>query len=401
MKNPSREGDDLVVSSLSSLHPFPFYYQKQKESPVYFDPDYMLNWGHKGVWHVFQYEDVKRVLSDFDTFSSEGAPKVEGSPLSRGIPQTDPPRHTSLRKIISKAFIPSVVKKLEPRIRKLSEELLDRVLESGEMEFMESYAIPIPVRVITYLMGIPNQDFKQVYEWANLIVANPAEVEGGPEGFFRAQQEQAVFFQELIEERKRNLKDDLISDLIRAEVDGEKLSDEDLVSFCMVLLLAGNETTTNLIGNAVYTFAEHPEIQDHLIEHPEEIPKAIEEVLRYRSPVQSLFRITKKDVEIGGQKIKKGEYVVAWIGSANHDATVFSDPEQFDLHRDHQKVLSFGHGIHYCVGAPLARLEANIALEVLFQKVKEIRLKPDATIVRNPSTMMYGLLQLPITFQLR
>src|SRR5690606_29272002 len=126
---------------------------------------------------------------------------------------------TSLRKIISKAFIPSVVKKLEPRIRKLSEELLDRVLESGEMEFMESYAIPIPVRVITYLMGIPNQDFKQVYEWANLIVANPAEVEGGPEGFFRAQQEQAVFFQELIEERKRNLKDDLISDLIRAEVD--------------------------------------------------------------------------------------------------------------------------------------------------------------------------------------
>ncbi len=387
------------MSLITALHPFPFYYEMQKERPVYFDPEYTLNWGHKGVWQVFQYQDVKRILSDYETFSSEGAPKVEGSPLSIGITQTDPPRHTFLRKIISKAFLPSVVKKLEPWIRQQSEELLDQALAAGEMEFMEEFAIPIPVRVITRLMGIPNQDYMQVYEWANLIIQNPAEVEGGVEGFFRAQQEQTVFFKTLIEERKQNLQDDLISHLIRAEVDGEKLGEDDLVSFCMVLLLAGNETTTNLLGNAVFTFTEHPEIQEHLIQNPEDIPKAIEEVLRYRSPVQNLFRVATKDVEIGGQTIKKGDYVVAWLGSANHDSTVFPDPDKFDIHRENHKAISFGHGIHYCVGAPLARLEAKVALEVLFSKVKEIQLKPGAAIRRNPSTMMYGLLNLPIVFQ--
>lgn len=371
----------------------------QTERPVYFDPEYMLNWGHKGVWQVFKYQDVKRVLSDYETFSSEGAPKIEGSPLSIGITQTDPPRHTALRKIISKAFIPSVVQKLEPWIRQQCEELLDQVLSTGEMDFMEDFAIPIPVRVITQLMGIPNQDFKQVYEWANLIIANPAEVEGGVEGFFRAQQEQTIFFKKLIAERKQNLHDDLISHLIRAEVDGEKLGEDDLISFCMVLLLAGNETTTNLLGNAVLTFTEHPEIQEHLIQNPEDIPKAIEEVLRYRSPVQSLFRVAKKDVEIGGQKIKKGDYVVAWLGSANHDSTIFSNPEAFNIHRANHKAISFGHGIHYCVGAPLARLETKVALEELFRKIKQVQLKPGVAIRRNPSTMMYGLLNLPISFQ--
>ena len=373
----------------------------QKESPVVFDPEYTLVWGHKGVWQVFRYEDVQNVLKDYQTFSSEGAPKVEGSPLSIGITQTDPPRHTALRKIITKAFVPRVINRMEPWIREVSEELLEPVLSKGEMEFLDAFAIPIPVRVITRMMGISKHDVRQVHEWANLIIANPAEVEGGPEGFFRAQREMAEFFQDLIEERKQNLQEDLISDLIRAEVDGEKLSDEDLVSFCMVLLTAGNETTTNLLGNAVYTFTEHPEVQEHLIQHPEDIPKAVDEVLRYRSPVQSLFRVAKKDVELGNQQIKKGDYVVAWLGSANHDSSVFPNPEKFDIHRDNSKKVSFGHGIHYCIGAPLASLEAKIAFEVLFSKVKKIQIKPDVTIERYPSAMMWGLKELPITFELQ
>ena len=389
------------MSSLSSIHPFPYYYEMQKERPVFFDPDYALNWGHKGVWHVFRYEDVVRVLKDYETFTSEGAPKVEESPLSIGISQTDPPRHTSLRKIVTKAFVPRVINKMEPWIRQVSEELLDKVLDQGEMEFVDDFAIPIPVRVITRMMGVPANDVKQVNEWANLIMLNPDEVEGGPEGFFRAQQEMGEFFKGLIEERKQNLKDDLISDLIRAEVDGEKLGDEDLLSFCMVLLIAGNETTTNLLGNTIYTLTEHPEIQDHLLEHPEDIPKVVEESLRYRSPVQSLFRVATKDVEIAGQKIKQGEYVVAWLGSANHDPSVFPNPEKFDIERDNSSKVSFGHGIHYCVGAPLATLEANVALQVIFSKIKQIRIKPGVKVERFPSTMMYGLKKLPITFQLQ
>lgn len=200
---------------------------------------------------------------------------------------------------------------------------------------------------------------------------------------------------------KKQPRDDLISLLIAAEIDGEKLGMEDLLSFCMLLLVAGNETTTNLIGNSLLTFTEHPETLDHLAKKPEDIPNAISEVLRYRSPAQSLFRKATKDVELGGQKIKKGDVLAVWFGAANHDPEVFPNPEVFDIHRNNHDHLAFGHGIHYCLGAPLAKLEAKVAFETIFQNIEQIQVKPGATIERHPSVLMYRLEHLPITIKVK
>jgi cytochrome P450 len=384
-----------------SLKPFHWYQEMQQKKPVYYDPDFTLNWGDKGAWQVFRHKDVQTVLANYEVFSSESVPRNEQNPISYGLVNTDPPRHKLLRKIISKAFVPSVIKKLEPWIREQCHERLSAALEKGEMEFIKDFAIPIPVSVITKLLGVPIQDYKQVHDWANELNFDPEETEAGVEGFFRTQLEQAAFFENLIKEKERNLQDDLLSHLIQAEVDGEKLSQADLISFCIVLLTAGNETTTNLLGNMMLTFTEQPELQTHLLEHPQDIPLVIDEALRYRSPVQSLFRLAIKDYELNGHKIKKGDYVNVWLGSANHDPEVFPNPEVFDIHRNNRSQVSFGHGIHYCLGEPLAKMEAKIALEVLFQKVKQIQLKPNVVIERHPSAIIFCLKRLPITFEQR
>lgn len=384
-----------------SLKPFHWYQEMQQKNPVYFDPDFTLIFGKQGVWQVFRHQDVQNILTNYKVFSSESIPKIEESPISYGIVHTDPPRHRLLRKIISKAFIPSVITKLEPWIREQCHERLSAVLEKGEMELIRDFAIPIPVSVIAKLLGVPVQDYNQVHKWANELIFDPDEMDTGPESFFRTQQEQSAFFESLIQERKQNLQDDLLSHLIQAEVDGEKLSVSDLISFCMVLLAAGNETTTNLLGNSILTFTEQPELQTHLLEHPQDIPLAIDETLRYRSPVQSVFRLATEDFELHGHTIKKGEYVNVWLGSANHDPQVFPNPEVFDIHRNNRSQVSFGHGIHRCIGEPLAKLEAKIALEVLFERVKHIQVKPEVVIERQPSAIMFGLKSLPILFEQR
>lgn len=384
-----------------SLKPFHWYQEMQQKNPVYFDPDFTLIWGKKGVWQVFRHQDVQYILSNYKIFSSESIPRTKENPISNGIVHTDPPRHRFLRKLISKAFVPSVITKLEPWIREQCHKRLSVVLEKGEMEFIRDFAIPIPVSVIAKLLGVPVEDHTQVHKWANELIFDPDELDTGAESFFRTQQEQAAFFEALIKEREQNLEDDLLSHLIQAEVDGEKLGLADLISFCMVLLAAGNETTTNLLGNMILTFTEQPGLQTHLLKNPQHIPLAIDETLRYRSPVQSVFRLATEDFELYGHKIKKGDYVNLWLGSANHDPAVFPNPEVFDMHRNNRSQVSFGHGIHHCIGEPLAKLEAKIALEVLFEKVKEIQIKPDVVIERQPSAIMFGLKSLPILFQQR
>lgn len=390
-----------IMDKSLSLDPFTWYRQMQQEQPVIYDPDYTMHWGEKGLWHVFSYADVKRVLSDYDTFSSQAMPVSDDNPLSKNLVNSDPPRHTALRKIISRSFTPRVISDLEPWIRDLSYKLLEPALETGEIEFMNQFATPLPIKVILKLLGVPEGDVDKVLEWAKAITANPTAVEGGMEAFARAQQEQVVFFTNLIEERSKQPQNDLISLLLAAEADGEKLSMDDLLSFCMILLLAGNETTTNLLGNSMLTFTEYPELQEQLAQNPADIPKALTEVLRYRSPVQSLFRKVKKDVVLSGQQLKKGDKLAIWFGAANHDDRVFPNPEVFDINRDnHNNHLSFGHGIHYCLGAPLAKLEAKVAFEVIFKHIKQIQVQPDVTVKRHPSAVMYRLEQLPLTFKL-
>ncbi|MCH5585282.1 cytochrome P450 [Shimazuella sp. AN120528] len=385
----------------SVSNPFPWYKKMSAENPVYYDKDYMHYFGAKGAWHVFRYHDVQTVLYDWENFSSEYAPKVDNI-LSAAIQVTDPPRHKQLRLLVSKAFTPNVIENMKPWIQEITKELLDKVADKGEMDVTVDLAVPVPIQVIAKMLGVPYEDRDKFKFWSTIIVKNPTEVEGGVNGYFQAQQEMAQYFMNLFEERLKDPKDDLISHLQRVDLEGEKLSEQDLLAFCITLLVAGNETTTNLISAAIYTFIENPEIQEHLYQYPEVIPTAIEEILRYRAPVQYINRIATKDVELGGQTIKKGDLINAWMGSANRDASVFENPDTFDLNRTNLKHTSFGHGIHFCLGAPLARLEAKIVLELLFSQFKQLELKDTSKeLEMNEINLMFSIKSLPIVFKKR
>jgi cytochrome P450 len=371
------------------------------ENPVYYDNDYMHYFGAKGTWHVFRYKDVQTVLYDWENFSSEYFPKADNT-LSAAIQVTDPPRHKQLRLLVSKAFTAKVIEDMKPWIQEITQELLEKVADKGEMDVPADLAIPVPIQVIAKMLGVPYKDQDKFKYWSTIIVKNPADVEGGVNGYFQAQQEMAEYFMSLFQERLTEPKDDLISHLQQVELEGERLSDQDLLAFCITLLVAGNETTTNLISAALYTFIENPSIQEYLYKYPENIPTAIEEILRYRAPVQYINRIATKDIELGGKTIRKGDLINAWMGSANRDESVFKNPDVFDLNRTNLKHTSFGHGIHFCLGAPLARLESKIVLELLFSKFKEIELKDSSKeLEMNETNLMFSIKSLPVVFKKR
>lgn len=385
----------------STFNPFQWYKKMINDNPVVYDEDFIHFFGFQGAWHIFRYDDVQTVLNNHETFSSEYLPKVEDNPLSFGLSLSDPPRHKQLRLLVSKAFTPKAIDNMKIWIEKITHQLLDQVSDFGEMDVTKDLATPVPIQVIAKMLGVPYKDSDKFKEWSIMILKQPSEVEGGAENFFRSQQEMAQYFMKMFEMRKEQPKDDLISDLLQAEVDGEVLSTQDLLGFCITLLVAGNETTTSLISNSILTFIENPEIQEHLIQHPEDTSKAIEEVLRYRAPVQYINRIATKDVQLRGQLIKKGDLINVWLGSANRDENVFPHPDQFDLHRTNLKHTSFAHGVHYCLGAPLARLEASTVLRLLFERFHRFSLKDNTEPIMNPSTFTYSIKELPVVFHKR
>jgi cytochrome P450 len=348
-----------------------------------------------GSWSVFRYDDVERVLSDYSTFSSRfmGGGDSTANPLGASLVGTDPPRHRLLRSLVTQAFTPRKIAQLEPRIREISDELLDRAAPAGRMDLVGDFSYPLPVIVIAELLGIPSADRDRFKRWSDILVT------GGGGGYGGTQREMAEYFLRMIEEKRRAPGEDLISGLLAAEVEGESLSQTDLLGFCILLLVAGNETTTNLLGNAVLCLDDRPEVYEELRESPDLLPDAIEEVLRYRSPVQSMFRTVVKDTEVGGKTLRAGESAIAWIGSANRDEAQFSEPERFDLHRSPNRHIAFGHGIHFCLGAPLARLEARVALGMLVERCRGLRVVPGAPLEVLDSMVVYGVKHLPVTFE--
>jgi cytochrome P450 len=366
------------------LTPFPWYRAMRNAAPVAQDPNY-------GSWQVFRYADVQRVLSEYETFSSRMG---DASPISQSLIGMDPPRHRQLRTLVSQAFTPRAVENLAPRIREITDQLLDGITARGRFDAIADLAVPLPVIVIAELLGIPSSDRAQFKVWSDDITGNSSY--GG------GQREMAAYFYRFVEERRREPRDDLVSALLRAEVDGQHLSMTELLGFCVLLLVAGNETTTNLIGNALLSFGEDaPEAMELLAEQPALLPGAIEEVLRFRSPVQCMFRVTARPARLGDQEVPAGESVVAWIGSANRDEAVFEAPERFDVRRSPNKHIAFGHGPHFCLGAPLARLEARIALEEVLRRLPNLRRVPDASLEPLESFIVYGLKHLPMTFDSR
>jgi cytochrome P450 len=314
---------------------------------------------------------------------------------------TDPPRHRKLRSLVTQAFTPKAVENLALRIEEIVQETLDPVTATGKIDVISDLATPLPVTVIAEMLGIPAADRTRFKQWSDYVVG-VADFRGDFDpAKFRDQTilDMASYFFGMLEQRRQQPGNDLISGLVAANIEGETLSEIELLGFCALLLVAGNETTTNLIGNALKTFTENPGSWEDLRAHPDLLPSAIEEVLRYRSPVQSMFRVAKNDTQLEGKQIPAGETVMAWIGSANHDEAQFPQADSFDIRRNPNRHLAFGQGIHYCLGAPLARLEAKIALSEMLARFKSVRRDLDAPIDRLPSLIVYGVRNLPIQFE--
>lgn len=370
------------------LNPFDWYRAMRESEPVAFNAS-------RGVWSAFRYDDVRRVLSDYATFSSARGGPGANNPLGASIISSDPPRHRQLRALVTQAFTPRTVAQLEPRIEAIVTELLDPVADKGEMDVVGDFAYPLPVIVIAELLGIPTADRDQFKQWSDAIVAGPhAAGMGGRD----PQAEMSVYFRRLIEQRRSEPRGDLISALLDAQIEGQHLNEMELLGFCILLLVAGNETTTNLISNAVLCFDDHPDALAQVRERPELLPSAIEEALRYRSPVQSMFRFVVTDTELGGRAVPAGSFMVAWIGSANRDPDQFPDPDRFDVERSPNRHLAFGQGIHFCLGAPLARLEARVALAALLDRMPHLQRVRDMPLEPMPSSIVYGVKRLPVTF---
>lgn len=373
----------------------------QKNKPITYDPAFTTIFGSEGAWQIFPHAAIQDVLVNHQIFSSEVMPKTDDNPYSRAMTVTDNPRHKQLRSLVSNFFTIKSIVKLEKKIRKIANDLLAAKLEDESMECVQDFATLLPIQVIAEMLGVPYSDRDQFKKWSIAFFNDPSESEEGAMSYFQSQNEMMQYFLLLIEERQKEPQDDLISQLLTSEVDGKRLSTDDLLGFCILLLLAGNETTTNLIGSAMLTFIEHPEVQEHLSMNFNDIPKAIEEVMRYRSPVQSTYRIAKEDTDFQGHSIKKGDLVVVWLGAANHDESVFPRSEQFDINRNNHSQMAFGYGIHHCLGAPLARLETKIAFETVFGQCKNIRLEENANLSIRQSHLVYALNDLPITFEKR
>lgn len=385
------------------LNPFDWYRQMRNEHPVFFDE--ALN-----CWHVFHFDDVQRVLTEYATFSSDrgrmmGPNAARRMPLSSSIISLDPPRHRQLRNLATVAFTPRRVAQMAERIETITNELLDKVVTKGEMDVIADLAYPLPVTVIAEMLGIPAERHADFKRWSDALVEGDYEDARNSSPEQRRQNrmqdliEMYSYFQEVLVARRQQPQDDLISSLLAAEVDGEHLNDMELLGFCSLLLVAGNETTTNLIGNAILSFDENPEVIERLRNQPDLMPGAIEEALRYRSPVKSMLRIVSKDTTIRGQQLKEKQMVAAWIASANRDEEQFPNADVFDITREPNRHIAFGHGIHFCLGAPLARLEAKIALNLMLQHLPGLRRVPDVAVEPIRSAVVFGVKNLPVTFQ--
>jgi cytochrome P450 len=376
--------------------PYPLYEQVRNASPVLHDPQ-------SGAWMIFDYESVKRVLNDQETFSSSMYTAGRGNP--EWLIFFDPPRHTKLRALIMRAFTPKVVANLEPRIRELSNQLLDQTSGRGEMDLAGEFAIPLPMMVIAEMIGIPSADWPRFRQWSEAILKLSYTISGGEQAaaasaeYFAVTAEMAGYVQQLIEQRRAAPKDDLLTKLVEAEVDGERLTEKEILGFVQVLLVAGNETTTNLINNAVLCFIENRDQLTRLRAEPALLPSAIEEVLRYRSPVQWMFRATRREVHLDGQAIPAGQLVLPVIGSANRDPKQFRDSARFDITRDPNPHIAFGHGVHFCIGAPLSRLEARIALSALLERTQDLDLASQQPWEPRKALHVLGPARLPIRFE--
>ena len=399
---------------------YDWFNEMRDTQPVWLDES-------SGCWHVFRYTDVNTVTTDHHLFSSErrrggiarlrnatpaDASAHDGNKRRQGrsILVMDPPQHRQYRNLVSPSFTPRALSRLSDRIANITQELLDQLRPAGHMDIVTDIAYPLPTIVVAEMLGVPTSDRPLFKQWADGLLSRQL----SDAKFFKPEQEQrnnpeiqrlqrvfeemSDYFEAILEDRRRQPRDDMMSELLAAEVDGEHLSMEDTISFCILLLLAGHVTTTNLLSQAIRCFDEHPDALAQVREQPELMQGAIEEVLRYASPVWRLLRTTLADVTIEGTTIPADSQVFAWLASANRDERQFSDPERFDIMRNPNRHLAFGHGIHFCVGAPLSRLETSIVLPMIVEQLPNLQVVHDQPLELFEGRILFGFKHLPVTF---
>ncbi len=380
--------------------PYPTYHRLRAEDPVHHSP--------LGFWVLTRYDDVVAALRD-PRLAKEAIAAFVAARFGAPVPamglsmlDRDPPDHTRLRGLVSKAFTPRVVERLRPRIREIVDGLLARVEGVGSMDLIEEFAYPIPVNVICEMLGVPLGDHERFKGWSLDIARGldaillPPESDVGRRAV-AARRALADYFRGLIAERRASPRDDMLSALIAAEEAGDSLSEDELLATCILLLIAGHENPVNLMGNGTLALLRHPGELRRLRENPGLIGGAVEELLRYDGPVQRTARIPSEDVTIGGRTIGKGEMVMPFIGAADRDPAQFSEPDRLDITRADNRHIAFGWGIHFCLGAPLARVEGQIALSTLAQRLPKLALATERPEYRQSLTLR-GLRTLPVAF---
>jgi cytochrome P450 len=357
-----------------------------------------------GIQHVYGYHEAMEVMGDPETFSSNSQrkflSKFEKELTDGNMVRLDPPEHTKLRKLVNRGFTPRLVDDLEPRIAAVTNELLDEAGDADRVDLVDLLAYPLPVIVIAEMLGIPPSDrvwFKQLMS-KHLDNGQDAlqNLEAVLERRMADIRQLRAYLAEHAAERRRHPRADLITQLVEAEVDGERLSDDQVVNFSNLMLIAGHVTTTSLIGNTVLELADDPVLGERVRADRTLVPGTIEESLRMYPPFQRIIRATTKDTELGGQKIPRDRLVSVWLGAANRDEGVFPDPHVFDPTRDPNPHLAWGRGVHFCLGTPLSRLEGRVALNILFDRYPKLRTDPDRPTTFLPSPDFTSVRELPV-----
>ncbi len=414
--------DSLDLNLLSpafKANPYPAFSLLRENFPLY-----QIRLNDRPTWIISRFEDAEAVLKDqrfvksvrnvytqeeiaqkFPWLLSGQQERTGQAFLVRHMLNADPPDHTRLRSLVNLSFTPRLIEQWRERIQAITNELLDAVQNPPngewrhEMELIGEFAFPLPMTVITEMLGVPDTDRTRFRVWSNQVV----EASGDFQAFANLREsldEFQVYLSELIEQKREQNADDLLGKLIRTEAEGDKLTEDELISMVFLLLVAGHETTVNLIGNGVLALLQHPDQLEKLKQNPELIKSAIEEFLRYRGPLLAATqRWASEEIELGGQQIQRGDQVIVLLSSANRDERAFEHADQLDITRKENHHLAFGKGIHYCLGAPLARLEGQIAISTLLKRMPNLRLAIDEQdLAWRRGLLLMGVSELPVTF---
>ena len=403
METPNFVDPDILAD------PYPVYRRLRRETPVFWHPLYH-------AWILTRHADVEPLLQDPDIglidpsqmstppadLPAEAAAKLAAIDefLSQWLVCLTGPPHARLRLLVNHGFKPHLVARLEPRIQQIADDLLDAVAAAGETEFVRDFAYPLPILVIGELLGMPASDRRLVTSWSQEML--PFLQSGDKsvpaiEAMDRVIAEMKAYLRETFEERRRNPREDVLGHLVTAHDQGEILSEEELLATCHLLIFAGHETTVNLLGNGLLALLRHPDQLRKLRADPSLTADAVNELLRYESPVQFTSRLSPGALEIGGQRLEKGQNILLCLGAANRDPERFADPDRLDITRKSHALLAFGQGIHTCLGAPLARLEARIAFDTLLRRASGLH-PVHATVAWKPNLNLRGPRELPIRF---